>query len=277
MRDEFLIVYSEENKSDLIKYGFDTNKIRVISNRIMFPDHSTLNNQPYMFSKSNRKVINCLFIGRIATNYNAIMKTIDLISLAHEKGFQIQLRILGDGEGIINVQEKANKLNTKYDKMLVHIEGYCKNVNDYIDDAHVVFGKGRSIIDSIARLRCSIVASENGNFFITTPDNIERLSYYNFSGRNPDAGESDEKLLSFFEDIISGNYDTSILNQCRILAEESYNIRFLEKKIVPIYDDLLHDFKKRNFAHRIFSSTKHLICLYWFYLKYHALRIFKVE
>lgn len=277
MRDEPLIVFSSENRKDLINYNYNIENITLISNRMTFPSIDACNMNVY---EARKEKLRFLYIGRLDPNYNSILSVIDLIEKLYLKNHKIQLVVLGEGKTKCKLIEVGEKLNDLAKERVVIFEGYKENVTDYINQAHLVFGKGRSIIDAVSYLRCSFVVGENGLFFNVNEESIERLSEYNFAGRQPDSGDT----LGFIESVVISIENKKLnldeIKNTRTELEKYYSINYAKNKINSLYKSTLNNhFKKSNPKYyRPFKFIKMIMHIYIIFLgRYLLKKLMKLE
>lgn len=107
-----------------------------------------------------------------------------------------------------------------------------------INDADVVFGMGRSVLEGVAAGRLGIVYGRWGMGGPITPGTVEQLRYYNFSGRN-----SGQELYGTVtpEDIIKmvdEFYTQSIFDWSKDYIAKEHNMVFVAEKYVQIAREL---------------------------------------
>lgn len=233
--DENLIVYSFENKEDLVIDGYREDRIKVISNRMSISKLPAIDCSIY--DKPSNE-INLLMISRLDVGViKSVFYIMDLAAEISNKHQKISLDIIGGGELIQVVSDKAIQINKRKNNININIHGYVDNTYDYIANSHIVFGKGRSIIEAIFLKRVSFVVGEDHCMTLCTPNTIENLYKYNFSGRNIINNYSLDEFLDVINDVKDGKVDQSILQETNGIVDKLYNIEHAEDTIAKIYDD----------------------------------------
>lgn len=260
MGNENLLVYSEENKLELINYGYDINKITVISNRI---DTSESNNEythHYNSMVNKGSEIRFLLTSRMSDMHlNSIKYIINIVKKLNLDNFNVKLDILGDGKNFETIKNIATEVNDDFEKSVIIPHGFINNVSDYIKKAHVVFGKGRSVIDGIMNCRVSFVVSENETLCHCNLETFENLRTYNFAGRNM------EYITSYVElaEIISNLYQSKFnLKELKLTTREFYDIELAEGKIMNLYKKADNGSRVVNYKPNFLTILKEYILLY---------------
>ncbi|MGN8646339.1 glycosyltransferase [Gracilibacillus sp. HCP3S3_G5_1] len=236
LEDEKLLVYSEENKLELSKYGYDTNKITVISNRMDTNISIDEYSQHYKYITKNDTEIKLLMISRMSDHHiKSLRYIIKMAEKLYKNNLNVKLDILGDGKHYKNISNLANELNEKYNKNFIIIHGFKNNVLDYIKESHIVFGKGRSVIDGILNCRICFVVSEMNTISHCNLRTFENLRTYNFSGRNLEDIISYDELENCILNLRRGNSNLSYVKKLKQLTQEFYDIKFAENKIIDLY------------------------------------------
>ena len=259
-----MLVFSSENREDLLDFGYESDRITVNSSRIHFPADRDCNSIPY--AQGNSETLQLLFIGRIDSNYRSILNVLGLVKFLKGQGLEIELNVLGDGQEIEKAREAGRAVNSLYDKEIVWFKGYCSDVHQYIDRAHMVFGKGRSILDAIAHWRISFVASETGHLLRVNPGNIEELSHYNLTGRNAGHSDSFEEISDCVKRIQRIQTDVEDLYKIKEAARAIYDVAYAEEKVMKVYQDALAGFKPKKRLSRLVKSIRIIVQLYANYL-----------
>jgi glycosyltransferase involved in cell wall biosynthesis len=252
-----LIVYSYENKFDLAQIGYDTDKIEVISNRIEFDNELACTN---IYLKKT-DTVKCLLISRL--DFDLFESIKDLFQIIDSLLFiecKVHLTIMGDGTFKDELEKIASEINRKYDDEIIKFKGYIINPNQYIKDFHVVFGRGRSIIEAIANTRVSIILGDQGNLSVCNKDTFENLYFFNFSGRCIEKPIDLNMIYEIMNRIKNANFDYYYLDDIKVRIMELYDINNAKSRILEYYEIFkrLSEQEKKN---RKFSAIK-------FYFKY---------
>lgn len=259
--DEKLIVYSEENKFDLIKHGYDRDLIEVIPNRLSIEESS---NPEEIYCRSKSDEINLLLISRLDKGViESVYYVIDVVSMLSDKNQNISLSILGSGDYLESIRKIANDLNKTKQRKVIDVLGYQDDVDRYISQAHVVFGKGRSIVESILSNRISLVISESRAMLKCSVSTVDNLYRYNFSGRNMQCTTSIEELSEIINDIANNRVDLCELEEVRQFVDQRYNIKHVEHKINKTYEDRLAEQRTKCNRSSIVGALYFLLRVYF--------------
>ncbi|MFA9457609.1 hypothetical protein ACERJO_12685 [Halalkalibacter sp. AB-rgal2] len=225
MKGEEILVFSDENKRDLIEQGFLDTDIKVITNRMKFEELQSDN----IIKPSSIKI--ATLISRLDNDkIKSVNLSIDIVERLYLEGVNIKLNILGDGEHFVDIKSKAKDLNEKYRTELVLVHGHVSNPKKYIAQSDIVMGKGRGIIEAIYYKRVCIVINENNQFKIVAKDNINKLKEFNFSGRNFEESDKIDELKASIE-----TQSFSDLEYMRKYIDNNYNSKFLDQAIDNLY------------------------------------------
>src|SRR5690625_2913327 len=119
LKNKNLVVYSVENKLELIKYGHRESKIRVISNRI---DTVESNNEYINHYRINKKKIRFLLTSRMTdAHYNSIKFIIDQVYKLNQDNIKVCLDVLGDGQYFNEFSRIAKKINQEFDSEVIQL------------------------------------------------------------------------------------------------------------------------------------------------------------
>lgn len=259
--NEKLIVYSEENKEDLIKNGYRNDLIEVIPNRLSIAQYASSYKMHYGMRTEK---INLLLISRLDRDViESVYYLIDLVIALSDMHQNIHLDIVGSGEYIESVKKNADNVNKSKQRKVINILGYQSDVHRYITEAHVVFGKGRSIIEAILNDRISFVVSESRTMSRCTAETIENLYKYNFSGRNLENVTSIEELSKLIEDIGNNGVDFCKVEEVWQFVDQRYNIKHAEQRIAGIYMERLVDQSTKQSGQNVVGAFCVLIRAYY--------------
>ncbi len=264
MENERLLVFSYENQQDLIRYGYDECKIIVNSNRILFPNDDECNIDIY--ESNTKRCVNLLFIGRIDSNYASVLKVLEMVELLTTNDYKVKLKVLGNGEKLGELKKMAEEINSLYNHQIISFEGFRENVSEYIEKAHIVFGKGRSIIDAISYLRVSFVVSESGHFFEVNKENVEQHSKYNFAGRQNNGYCNFDTIRNVIDLIVNEKFIAKDLKEVKVKTQYFYDIKLAEDKVLKIYSDVIDNYTKKSFVYRLVDSIRIIINIYYRYI-----------
>ncbi|MBC3888871.1 hypothetical protein GH810_11155 [Acetobacterium paludosum] len=234
--DNQLVVFSEENREYYIKHHYNPNKIRLISNRIEVSRDKNYENF-YRLLENNEQTLSLLVISRLdKSKMNSILTMYKIIeNLANEIN-NIQLIVAGSGDCSEFLSNEANKINQKFNGELIKLVGHVDNIQELILKSHLVFGKGRSVIEPIMMNRIGIVVGEDNEFSLCTGKSFENLYSYNFSGRNIIHRSGVDEIQQIIMDLRDGNYDYNNLINVADLVCLNYESIYLTDKLLPLIE-----------------------------------------
>ncbi|CAM4280347.1 glycosyltransferase [Paenibacillus tarimensis] len=246
MKNERLIVFSEENKEALIQDGYREADVSLITNRLTFEPKSGHEDEIYTAFTPGEPV-ELLVISRLdEEKINSVLYIMRCVEAMLERVPGIRLTIVGDGECMDQVQAQAARMNSG--REAVHVAGFRNNVKDYIRRAHIVFGKGRSVIEPIYYHRISFVVSESDEMWLCTADTIPSLQQTNFTGRGVGNPDSPDVLENLIRSIQTRTLQTEFLHANSAYMEQTYDIRKAGPIIEGILGDKLGSFKRERTA-----------------------------
>lgn len=105
-----------------------------------------------------------------------------------------------------------------------------------VNDADVVFGMGRSVLEGVAAGRLGVVQGRWGTGGAITQDSVDGLRYYNFSGRDSKGWyASKEELI----EMIERHYDPDVLEWSRLYVAREHDIADAAEMYVQLARHLL--------------------------------------
>lgn len=233
LEDETIIVFSEENRESLLSKENENLDIRVITNRMSFKD---TNYKTPVCSSPNK--VELLIISRLDNDkIQSINYIIDCTLRLIDSNIPVALTIAGGGSLLHQVRDRADKINEKYQESIFNVRGHVSNISSLVQQAHIVFGKGRSVLDGIKENRIGIVVNENNKMYLCKEDNLEELSNYNLTGRNEYQLEefTMNDLKKLCVNVLKNKISFSRLDKIKVKMKKKYDIRYSEEEIIKIY------------------------------------------
>ncbi len=245
-----LVCFSRENKEGLMINGVPEEDINVVANRINTePDYNWSE-----FYKVNNDNIRCFLASRFTKNkINGIKTTIDIIKDLAVKGIAIELNIAGDGEYTEEINEYAEAVNNQVGRDIIKILGFVSDPKNEYLKSHIIFGKGRGVIEPLVLRRLVVVVGEEEKFDLCNKDTFRYLFNGNFGGRNIENPMSVEDLSDVIVNIFGGSLCVSEYDSMFNEAYDEYHISHLYDKINP----LIHNSNISN--KRKFTVTRGII------------------
>ena len=241
-----IICYSYENYLDLIKLGFNKNNLYLISNRIStkLAHKDNLKFYKEEFDSFVFSIISRVDNGKI----KSILTIIELTKNLIDRGFKIILNIAGDGP-LMEYLKKFIIDNNLDTHLQINILGHVDSPFTLINNSHLVFGKGRSVLEAILNFRIGIIVSESNTFKVCDFESINDLYINNFSGRNITKPDEPEKITYILHSIEKKLISEKELIKVQLKVSELYSSELLGVKINPIVKKLLENKYKRK-SHR---------------------------
>lgn len=181
-----------------------------------------------------------IYISRLDEDkLNGLKEAIKFVYFYNQRNDLKKLIIIGDG----NKKEELVKWvqeNFK-DSSWLEFVGYKSNVNYYINDAQIVFGMGRVVLEALSLGKDVVLTGYDGLKGIVNTNNLEKFMFSNFSGRglkNLEFEELYEQVQNL--KIKKGNADLKeIINDTfsiekigNVLIEEIKNINYDSNKAI---------------------------------------------
>ena len=227
-RAEKTICFSRENYDVLEKAGYDKNRISLISNRIEAEYDKNSENH---YKNANGKV-KLLLISRIVkTKFGSVKHIVNIADRLSEDKLDVNLKIAGGGELFEELCKLAKDINEKHKKTVIEVLGHRSDIQDLVKEAHIVFGKGRSVIEPVILGRTGIVIGENQEISLCNINSFQNLYEYNFAGRNIEYLMTYDELFKLANEIIKGKSCFGELEETSKLVGKYYSAEFLGEKI----------------------------------------------
>ena len=257
---DHVICFSEENKDVLVDY-LENDRITVISNRIQLKYVFDDLNSHYNFEKNS--TLNILLTSRVSSDkYNSILAFIENINEVSDIiGTNISLTIAGDGDKFEDLKKAV--ANIKNPALNVILKGHVDDLLPEFEKAHLVVGKGRSVVEPIMMNRIGCVIGNDGKVEFCSKDNFDRLYHYNFSGRNLECDNPVECIKNFLIDLKMSDYNLSVITETSELVRKYYSSEFLEDKFMDVLNRLVPSERKTKHVSVLFLTLK----LLWYKLK----------
>lgn len=229
-----IIVFSMENKDYFIRHNYDLNRIKLISNRIE-ANSDVHYEEFYQKLGNNDEKIVLLIISRLEEGkLNSILTTFNIVECLAKKINNIQLMVAGTGSSEGLIRNRAAKINNKFNNEIIKMLGHVDEIQDIIMKSHLVFGKGRSVIEPVMMNRLGVVVGEDNKFSICTLDSFDNLYKYNFAGRNIKINTEIGEIYELISKLIKNEYDFSNFLKVNALVRESFDSVHLREKLLPL-------------------------------------------
>ena len=256
---DHIICFSEEN-NDILKLYFDEKRISVISNRINIKKIFDDKEKHYALQPSD--TLNFLLTSRVSSDkYESIINFIKNIeNIANDK-IKISLTVAGAGDCLEKLQNEVQSLTTPF--LNIEIKGQVDDLLPEFEKAHIVVGKGRSVIEPIMMNRIGCVIGDDGKIELCTKDNFDRIYHYNYSGRNLCCDDSSLILKNLVDSIFNSTYNINHIEEYSKLVRQYYSVDFLPQKFLSVLADINVEEKKKK---RV-SVVVLILKILWYKLK----------
>ena len=171
-----IITIKEEAKNKLIeRFHVPGEKIEIIYNSINYEMVD------YIRKEEKNQKTRILLVSRLSNDKkDSLYNGINLFKAYKSRIKEANLMIIGSGEMQSELEEYIKNNNIKD----VEFKGPSSNVLEYINNADIVLGLGRCILEAIAMKRLTIILGHKELKGIVTPDNVQSACQGNFAGDN---------------------------------------------------------------------------------------------
>lgn len=247
-----LICFSKENKEAIQPFCDDTS-IHVITNRISQKKRFYDIEKHYIIEDG----INILIVSRIDEDkIQSIFSFLARIEKAKTTKAFINIRIAGKGGKEKELCERLCIINGEKTNIKIQYLGHIDNLESQFEWAHIVVGKGRSVIEPIMMNRIGCIIGDNGESCVCTERSFSNLLHYNFAGRNIKYTEDENDFTKVIQELIYGTYDIMQILKVGEMIEKAYSSDFLSAKFLEIIESMPVSKKKEKRVHiyKIFLS-----------------------
>lgn len=252
-----VLVFSIENKKDLLKQGYNQDRVYQISNRIEYDQSGG-----YEKLKNSKGIVKVLLTSRINdVLYGSILTALSIIKRYALKHNNVSLTILGKGTKEKELCNLVEEINNEIGREVIVYKGFVTDIKRYINDSTVAMGRGRSVIEPIMYGSVGIIIDEDERFCVCTEETYQNIADNNFSGRNLQVINSYEEVECLLNDLMSGEIEKKITNfelmRKKVLSD--YCIEYGYDKIQKYLNDACQ--------HQIIKRRKNfiIISLFWLY------------
>ncbi len=201
------IVFSEELRDAYVQAGIVAeDRIHVVENRLPIAEltRGPWNLEPDLEERMLPNSRRILMIGRLEeAKMSGTLHVVEAISRLREKVANVQLLLVGVGPGSRSVRARAAELGLSAESGGFVEYGRVYDAYRLIPHADVCAGVGRSIFEAMAIGRPCVIVGANGFAGVVSPEWIEQISYFNFSGRNATSPSTVQALTDAFEELLS--------------------------------------------------------------------------
>lgn len=249
-----VLVFSIENKTDLIKQGYCAERVHQISNRIEYKDDN-IGYKKVLIKERN----NAVLMSRVTdTLYGSITTVLDVVCKYAKTHQGFYLTILGKGSKENDLRLLVDKINKELGYKAIEYKGYVTDTSAYIDNAMIAFGRGRSVIEPIMHGLFGVVVDEDGRFCICNSKTYRNLVDNNFSGRNIDNLTTYADLEELLNSLENGSIDSSLneYEEMRRHILQDYCIEYGYEKIDYYIDQVMSTINVKRHVLYLASTAK---------------------
>lgn len=216
-------VFSRELFDGYINCGFKRHEVNLISERI---DNEIYKPFPVNveFVKKKRLPQNGFVLFTAIRLHSQKKAWLDsLLKLAVVSKIKMIIMIAGNGELLSYVKDQATHIEKKKQNRVKFIllggVNSEKELVKYINYSDIYIGNGRGLMEAMACAKPCIVFGEKEQYEFVEKENVDEISYYNFSGRHFRNNNS-KKLEDYLQKIDQIMHDRNKLEE---LAKFSYS------------------------------------------------------
>jgi glycosyltransferase involved in cell wall biosynthesis len=211
-----IIVFSEEQRNKMVRgYRWSPSRVQVIRTRLDIDTIINDTGQPPVSLDLDPLVPSIMMISSFdATKSTSIRQVMKMLSRLADHQVPFQMVFIG-GKGAFweEMRQKGERLNAALHRKAVVFTGPVLHAYRLLRQATIVFGVGRSAFEGMAYAKPTLVVGERGFAGIVSPEHIEQISYYNFSGRNQQALCADETFAQVVKDLLLDENARNILGR----------------------------------------------------------------
>ncbi|MBR3754263.1 MAG: glycosyltransferase [Clostridia bacterium] len=225
------ICFSEENR-EVLRRCADDKKISVIPNRIALKMQFGGLAEHLATAQSS---INILLTSRVASGkYDSITRFIDNVCRVADGKMKINLAVAGGGDRLDELRKYVSRLDCP--NLNIELKGHLDDLVPEFERAHLVVGKGRSVLEPIMMNRPGCVIGDGGEIALCTVANFEQLYRYNFSGRGLECNDPADVLGEVLSSLASNTLDVEAVLHTSFCVRERYSSEYLPEKLHAALD-----------------------------------------
>ena len=146
----------------------------------------------------------------------------------------------GQGEFFEEIKKIGQNINEKLGCEKILFTGPIINAYRLLAKSYMVLGVGRSAFEGMAFGKPTIIVGDNGYAGVVSPDEIEEIAYFNFSGRNNKSMVSPEKLTNEITRILDDQeYYNKLTAFGKDYVKREINIQDGISRILEVYNQNL--------------------------------------
>lgn len=227
------ICFSIEN-ADFITRQFSENHTNVISNRIDIKERFCDIDSHYMTSNNE---VNVLIVSRLdPRKIESVYSLLNVLTKCATNDLRINVRIAGKGSYEEELKKFCEQKQT--DNLKIEMLGQVHNLTEQFRWAHIVAGKGRSVIEPIMMNRIGCIIGEDGKMEFCKQESFENLYHYNFSGRKLKNEAPYTEVYEMLTKIKNGQISDEFIMNTADMTIQQYSKEFLPDKLRRVLDKI---------------------------------------
>ena len=229
-KSEKIIVFSKEQRDRLVNvFDWKEKNIEVISTRLDMEQFSKVNKEgvdklyhKYNINLSDKNIM--MISNFLAPKVESIKCVLEASGTFLKKHKEVRMIFIGGrGEFFNKAKEIGRKINQQCGREAIIFTGKVINAYRLLISSHIVLGVGRSAFEGIAYRKPTLIVGKKGYAGTVNRENIDQISYYNFSGRNNKTNAPSELLVNEITKLIEDKaYYESVMD---------FGVDFLIRKI----------------------------------------------
>ena len=246
-----IIVFSEEQRRRMVEaWGWPAERVEVIRTRLdvkrildpalRLPQAEL---QRLGIDPARPKLFMITSFGGL--KIHGIHSLLDAVDLVRER-FPVQMVFIGGSESTDNEAVlRANALNSKYGDNTVILLDPVEDAFRFLEHADIVLGVGRSAFEGMAFGKPTIVVGNTGFAGVVSPEEVDAVAFYNFSGRNRPVMAPPELLAEEIVALLTGAARRNEVGEFgREYVLREFDVKRGAERIERVYQELL----KRRFS-----------------------------
>ena len=258
-----VICFSLEN-ADMITKHFSAVHTHVISNRINIHGRFEDVEEHYL---SPNPIVNVLVVSRLdQQKIQSIFAVLNVLAKCTEHGMRINVRIAGSGtcqEDLIMFCEALQS-----DCLQIEMLGQVHDLTEQFRWAHVIAGKGRSVIEPIMMNRIGCIIGDDGKIEFCSKESFENLYHYNFSGRELRTVDAYSEMNEMLTKIMNGHISKDFLTDSAEMSIQRYASACLPQRLEKVIAQIPSSVQANKKVHLLFNYI-HLAAKYFLFDLFH--------
>ncbi|MCK4859446.1 MAG: glycosyltransferase family 4 protein [Candidatus Omnitrophica bacterium] len=265
-----LIVFSKEQRDKLIDvYRWKEKNIEVISTRLDMEQFDKISKEEvknlYKFYSIDPLDKNIMMITNfLSPKKESILSVLEASKIFLTKGQNVKLVFIGGrGEFFQTAKEIGNEINRKLGREGIVFTGSAIDAYRLLMLSYVVLGVGRSAFEGMAFRKPTLIVGEKGYAGTVSQENIDKISYHNFAGRNNKKKASTRKLADEIIRLLEDqNYYNSVKDFGAEFLYDKIDIKAGITKIEKVYRENKQSIYEKNAFYQIYDMISVLVPIF---------------